>query len=1046
MPKSWALTPCIGKKNMWPKWNSQPLDRTVLIDAIRNQVNAEGKPTAWTGVSLVTGLMSGSLMAVDFDGMAALDKYLELSGGKKPPATVKWTSGKPGHCQILLRMPFDRANLIPQKIELPNGDKLELRWNQCSTLPPSLHPDTGKPYYWENQDFEAIAQCPDWILDLMQAPTAQVVSGDRVNFVEILETEILPRLDAREFYGEFANLKKVGKNLVGLCPFHAEKTGSFTVSPDTNSYKCFGCGAGGGPVQFLHQIGGGSGSPSGKDFIAVVRDLARRVSVSVPEAAISKNPPRDSRQAKVGQESKIITHPKFEAPSLEKLSGEIDQLLAADLKRSELHLKFAELARTYRLSSSEISKAYYLKEEESEREADRGDVAAEIEALLLSHRSSITLSEVIPAGLAAPIEKLAGLLNLRTECYLAALLTQCSSLFKVGTETMLRRDSDWRCTPNYFAAIVAESSQKKSPIPQAMIERPMRPLRDKAKQDFEKALSGYESQMNEWKAAKKDEDRGPAPQPPREKMYDFSKATGEGIIAQVQGHPDQGLLWFADELAGLFKSANQYRGGKGSDEEDLLEFWGGRGARVLRASEVKANLDSLLLSIFGTIQPDVLAYLLKDCSDSNGKFARFDFVFQPLAASKLPKEDSGKFDLTPMLADLYQKIDALPAIFFELDREAKYYFLEFSAACDRRRVEHPQQGMRAALGKMPTKAGKLATVIHTLTCTFNGEPVSPRIPRAAVEAAVKFVKFAADQVASLYTEFTDRAALAPNLAKIVLLAERKGGIVSVRDAQHGFYSKSRPTAKLVREYFKELVTLGYGSIKSIGKSFQFEVAPTSTAPTVSSKLQSVTFPAPTSTDYISHSSHSLPASTVGAVGELWEVSPTVQNLTAKSFGILVGDVGDFSQLSENVRDCIKFIRDALQENDPETAKFVQQILAEQTTEEKTQIWSELTANEKSTFRLLLTAQEQKVTSVPTKPPQTLDSAVIESPTGTPTDSDSSHSEFETELLNVKDYPSFLDFADWLEDSEELERMATKIGWEIEAFWLTYKSEKDGQFP
>ena len=559
LPESWNLTPCVDKKNMWPKWSSQPLERTVLIDAIERQVNNEGKPTAWTGFSLVTGMMSDRLMAVDFDGVTALDKYIELSGGEKPPVTPKWTSGKSGHCQILLRVPAHRTDLIPQKIELANGDKLELRWNQCSTLPPSLHPDTQKPYYWINQDFEAIAQCPDFLLDLMKAPAAKIASGDRIDYVEILE-DIIPRIDAAEFYGEFLTVKKVGKNLKALCPFHSEKTASFTISVDTNIYKCFGCDAAGGPVQFLHQIGGGIGSPTGKDFIAIVRNLAHRVGINLPEPA-TRIPSKDSWQAKT-EESKVVTHPKFEAPSLENLSGEIDQLLAADLKRSELHLKFAELARTYRLSSSEISKAYYLKEEESEREADREDVAGEIEALLNAHRSSVLLSEIIPVALAAPIEKLAGLLNLRTECYLAALLTQCSSLFKVGTETMLRRDSDWRCTPNCFMGIVAESSQKKSPVPQAIIDRPMKGLRDKARQEFEKALSGYEAQLNEWKASKKDEDRGPAPQPPREKVYDFSKATSEGIIAQAQGHPDQGLLWFADELAGLFKSANQYRGEK----------------------------------------------------------------------------------------------------------------------------------------------------------------------------------------------------------------------------------------------------------------------------------------------------------------------------------------------------------------------------------------------------------------------------------------------------------------------------------------------------
>jgi DNA primase len=56
-----------------------------------------------------------------------------------------------------------------------------------------------------------------------------------------------------EVVGEFVNLRKRGVNLIGLCPFHNEKTPSFTVSPTKNIYKCFGCGAAGGSVNFIMQ-------------------------------------------------------------------------------------------------------------------------------------------------------------------------------------------------------------------------------------------------------------------------------------------------------------------------------------------------------------------------------------------------------------------------------------------------------------------------------------------------------------------------------------------------------------------------------------------------------------------------------------------------------------------------------------------------------------------------------------------------------------------------------------------------------------------------
>jgi len=522
----------------------------------------------------------------------------------------------------------------------------------------------------------------------------------------------------------------------------------------------------------------------------------------------------------------VIRPPQFQVPPSSELGEEIDQLLESDLRKSQINLKISELAQKFRISSADVLKIYREREQEQEQEADRPDVATEIESLLSAHKSSIALTDVLPMGLAQPIEKLATMLNLRAECYLAALLTQVSSLFKVGTETVLRRDTDWRCVPNYFAGMVAEVSQLKTPVPKAIIDRPMRALREKAQKEFEQAQVNYETELNNWKAAKKEDDRGPAPKPPRQRIYSFDKTTGEGIIYQQAEFPDQAMMYFCDELAGVFKSGNQYRGGKGSDEEDMLSFWNGTGTTVLRALGVRASVEAVGLSIFGTIQPDVLAGLLKDCSDSNGKFARFDFVFQPLAVPNLPEEDGGRFDLTPMLADLYQKIDALPAIFFEFDQEAKQYHWNFTLACHRRRVVEPKQGLRGALGKMPEKVGKLATTIHALTCVFNGQQVTNHIPRSAVEAAVRFVKFAADQVASLYTEFSDRSALAPNLAKILLAAERKGGAISVRDAQNSFPLKQRPNAQQIKEWFSELEQMKYGEVTTVKKSVSLTLTTT----------------------------------------------------------------------------------------------------------------------------------------------------------------------------------------------------------------------------
>ena len=63
--------------------------------------------------------------------------------------------------------------------------------------------------------------------------------------------QILGRIDIVDIIGEFVKLKKRGASYLGLCPFHNEKTPSFTVSPGKEIYKCFGCGKSGNSISFI---------------------------------------------------------------------------------------------------------------------------------------------------------------------------------------------------------------------------------------------------------------------------------------------------------------------------------------------------------------------------------------------------------------------------------------------------------------------------------------------------------------------------------------------------------------------------------------------------------------------------------------------------------------------------------------------------------------------------------------------------------------------------------------------------------------------------
>ncbi len=93
---------------------------------------------------------------------------------------------------------------------------------------------------------------------------------------ESVINEIKYRNDLETVMAPYVNLKRRGKNLVGLCPFHNEKTPSFTVYPENGSFYCFGCGAGGDVFSFVRLI-------ENLDYIDAVKLLAERSGVALPD-------------------------------------------------------------------------------------------------------------------------------------------------------------------------------------------------------------------------------------------------------------------------------------------------------------------------------------------------------------------------------------------------------------------------------------------------------------------------------------------------------------------------------------------------------------------------------------------------------------------------------------------------------------------------------------------------------------------------------------------------------------------------------------------
>ena len=123
------------------------------------------------------------------------------------------------------------------------------------------------------------------------------------------------RCDIADVVSQYVQLTKKGGNLFGLCPFHNEKTPSFSVSPEKQIYHCFGCGKGGGVVNFIMEM-------ENLSFPEAVRFLADRAGMTVPEDGQDQELPRlRKRMLALNKEAARWFHARLSEPAGEKAAA-----------------------------------------------------------------------------------------------------------------------------------------------------------------------------------------------------------------------------------------------------------------------------------------------------------------------------------------------------------------------------------------------------------------------------------------------------------------------------------------------------------------------------------------------------------------------------------------------------------------------------------------------------------------------------------------------------------------------------------------------------
>lgn len=120
-----------------------------------------------------------------------------------------------------------------------------------------------------------------------------------VRYSETLIDEIKSSNDIVDIISQYVILKRSGRNFLGLCPFHKEKTPSFSVSPDKQIFHCFGCGIGGDVISFVCKM-------ENVNYKEALETLAEKAGIALPTADNDKDAKRDILRQKVYEINEIV--------------------------------------------------------------------------------------------------------------------------------------------------------------------------------------------------------------------------------------------------------------------------------------------------------------------------------------------------------------------------------------------------------------------------------------------------------------------------------------------------------------------------------------------------------------------------------------------------------------------------------------------------------------------------------------------------------------------------------------------------------------------
>jgi len=404
----------------------------------------------------------------------------------------------------------------------------------------------------------------------------------------------------------------------------------------------------------------------------------------------------------------------------------------------------------------------------------------------------------------------------------------------IGNSVTVKIKDDWLEGANLFVAVVGEPGSKKSPGLTAGT-RFLREIEQSLWNDYEtnkvqhksKRLQ-YEVDLSVWKTEAKEkkfagETTEKPPIEPEECVVNrlsISDATCEAVATLLQENPS-GLILIKDELAGLLKGLNQYRGGKGSDLEFYLSLWNRASLIVDRKGKEAVVVNKPFLSILGCLPPDILPEFYRG-GVSDGFIDRF-LIAWPKAKkqqwSKAVISNSAINCVENCFRRLYDIRKSTEQIMLTLTPEAEQVYIEWfnQHHSEMEKADFPNS-LKGCWSKMPAQIARIALIIHC--CRQISESAGENVDFKSMQSALEFAKYFKLHAIKAYGQVNPKGSGSMVDKLIAWLTKKQLSSVAPRDLIEARLAgcKSAPAARNMLDLLEES---GYGLWTQDHKRFLF---------------------------------------------------------------------------------------------------------------------------------------------------------------------------------------------------------------------------------